>query len=83
VYVPFSFPSDFKTKGVALCASNQLNPQNYTTKYPRLVAKAGERLVANYTENGHVTQDKLPPDNKPHPGNYSWVSHITNTLLKL
>jgi len=59
-------------KGVALCLNNQRNPNNYTTQFPRLQAKAGDQLVANYTENGHVTQDKLPPDNKPHPGNYSW-----------
>jgi hypothetical protein len=62
------------TKGVALCAANQVDPTNYTTQFPRLVAKAGDSLTASYTENGHVTQDKLPPDNKPHPGNYSWVS---------
>jgi hypothetical protein len=60
-------------KGVALCKANQVDPTNYTTQYPRLQLKAGDSLVANYTENGHVTQDKLPPDNKPHPGNYSWV----------
>jgi len=58
--------------GVPLCFSNQQDPNNYTTQYPRLKVKAGDTLVANYTENGHVTQDKLPPDNKPHPGNYSW-----------
>ena len=55
-----------------LCAANQDDPTNYTTQYPRLKVKAGDSLVANYTENGHVTRDKLPPDNKPHPGNYSW-----------
>jgi hypothetical protein len=60
-------------KGVALCKANQVDPTNYTTQFPRLQLKAGDSLVANYTENGHVTQDKLPPDNKPHPGNYSWV----------
>jgi hypothetical protein len=60
------------TKGVALCMNTQQDPTNYTTQFPRLVAKAGDALTAQYLENGHVTQDKLPPDNKPHPGNYSW-----------
>ena len=60
-------------KGVPLCKANQQDPTNYTTQFPRLVARAGDSLVANYTENGHVTKDRLPPDNKPHPGNYSWV----------
>jgi len=64
--------SNIQDKGVALCFSNQQDPNNYTTQFPRLQVKAGDNLVANYTENGHVTQDKLPPDNKPHPGNYSW-----------
>lgn len=74
VYVSTPFHANFQSKGVALCASNQLNPANYTTQYPRLKVKAGDALVANYTENGHVTQDKLPPNNKPHPGSYSWVT---------
>lgn len=64
--------SNMQDKGVALCFNNQQDPNNYTTQFPRLQVKAGDKLVANYTENGHVTQDKLPPDNKPHPGNYSW-----------
>jgi hypothetical protein len=59
--------------GVALCLGTQRDPNNYTTQYPMLKAKAGDSLVANYTENGHITVDKLPPDNKAHPGNYSWV----------
>jgi hypothetical protein len=52
--------------------NTQQDPTAYTSQFPRLVAKAGDSLTAQYLENGHVTQDKLPPDNKPHPGNYSW-----------
>lgn len=52
--------------------TDQTDPTNYSQQYPRLVVKAGDNIVANYTENGHVTQDKLAPDNKPHPGQYKW-----------
>src|SRR5579862_1138456 len=52
--------------------TDQTDPNNYSQQYPRLVVKAGDSIVANYTENGHVTQDKLAPDNKPHPGQYKW-----------
>lgn len=37
-----------------------------------LKMQAGDTFVANYTENGHVTKDVLAPDEKPHPGNYTW-----------
>jgi hypothetical protein len=52
--------------------TDQTDPNNYSQQYPRLVVKPGDSLVANYTENGHVTQDKLAPDNLPHPGQYKW-----------
>ena len=35
-------------------------------------ATTASSFVATYTENGHVTKDTLPPENKPRPGNYSW-----------
>ena len=60
-------------EGVPLCAANQVDPNNYTTQYPRLKVKPGDEIVANYTENGHVTQDSCPPDYKPHAGTYTWV----------
>ena len=37
-----------------------------------LSIRAGSSFVASYTENGHVTKDRLAPDNLPHPGNYTW-----------
>jgi hypothetical protein len=55
----------------ATCRSNQQAPQ-YTARYPMLTVEAGAALLANYSENGHVTKDSLPPDNLPHPGTYSW-----------
>jgi hypothetical protein len=54
--------------------SDQTSPKNYSPQFPRLVVKAGDSVTANYTENGHVTKDKLAPDNLPHPGQYKWVS---------
>ncbi|CCG82908.1 protein of unknown function [Taphrina deformans PYCC 5710] len=45
---------------------------SYTSHYPMLQIQAGKSLVANYSENGHVTKDSLAPDFKPHPGNYTW-----------
>lgn len=52
--------------------TDQTDPNNYSQQYPRLVVKAGDTVTANYTENGHVTQDKLAPDGKPHPGTFNW-----------
>jgi len=65
-----------KPPGTPLCMASQQDPTNYTVKFPRLVASAGDTLTAQYLENGHVTQDKLPPDNKPHPGTYRWVGFL-------
>jgi hypothetical protein len=31
---------------------------------------SGQTLYVDYFENGHVNLDKLPPNNKPHPGHY-------------
>lgn len=44
-----------------------------------LAVPAGSVLVANYSENGHVTKDKLAPDGKPHPGQYVW--YLSPNLL--
>lgn len=45
----------------------------YSSEYAELQIPQGTtELVATYLENGHVTKDRLPPDDLPHPGNYSW-----------
>lgn len=54
-----------------ICDPDQQS-QTYSAQYPMLTIAAGDSFVANYTENGHVTKDVLAPDNKPHPGNYTW-----------
>lgn len=61
------------------CGPSQ-RQQTYSTQYPELQVAAGSDLVATYLENGHVTKDRLPPDELPHPGNYSWFISATNSL---
>ncbi|ORY79075.1 hypothetical protein BCR37DRAFT_382061 [Protomyces lactucae-debilis] len=64
-----------------LCKSNQQAPA-YTSQFPMLVLPAGQSFIANYSENGHVTKDKLAPDNLPHPGNYTWYLQSASQSLK-
>ncbi|BFZ64731.1 hypothetical protein YB2330_005883 [Saitoella coloradoensis] len=56
----------------SLCRVNQRDPTDYTTEYPRLSIYAGDAIVASYTENGHVTKDKLAPNGTTRPGTYNW-----------
>ncbi|KAK9447002.1 uncharacterized protein V1518DRAFT_422656 [Limtongia smithiae] len=56
----------------ALCMDTQQTP-TYSSMYPMLTAKPGDNITATYLENGHVTADVLAPDERPHPGNYSWL----------
>lgn len=63
-----------------LCKTNQQTNTDYSPQYPHLKAKAGDRVTFNYTENGHVTKDRLAPDGRPHPGNYSLFWTGTPTL---
>ncbi|GAO50185.1 hypothetical protein SAICODRAFT_27712 [Saitoella complicata NRRL Y-17804] len=56
----------------SLCRVNQRDPTDYTTEYPRLSTYAGDSIVASYTENGHVTKDKLAPNGTTRPGTYNW-----------
>lgn len=55
-----------------LCGPSQQDNTAYTSTYPLLKIAAGASVTGQYLENGHVTKDKLAPDNLPHPGNYSW-----------
>ncbi|KAJ9089965.1 hypothetical protein DSO57_1007531 [Entomophthora muscae] len=49
----------------------QDQPDNYTHKFPRAKAKPGQTNIFQYSENGHVTKDIVPPTNLPNPKSYS------------
>ena len=66
-----SFLIQNKNSNTMICRANQLSP-SYTAKFPMLSIRANGAFIATYTENGHVTKDSLQPDNKPHPGTYTW-----------
>ncbi|BFZ55283.1 hypothetical protein PYCC9005_002323 [Savitreella phatthalungensis] len=53
-----------------LCMPSTQSTPSYTQQYPPLQATPADTITANYSENGHVTKDKLPDG--PRPGNYTW-----------
>ncbi|RUS13403.1 hypothetical protein BC937DRAFT_95382 [Endogone sp. FLAS-F59071] len=55
-----------------LCSPSQQSPTAYTTQHPHARTQSGRHLTISYTEDGHVTKDSLPPDGRPHPGNFSF-----------
>ncbi|KXN74096.1 hypothetical protein CONCODRAFT_67703 [Conidiobolus coronatus NRRL 28638] len=51
--------------------ARQAHPDNYDDQYPRAVAEPGDTLKFFYLENGHVTKDRLAPDGRPNPKQYT------------
>ena len=61
----------------------QQNTRDYSSQYPMLKLKAGEKMTVAYTPNGHTMWHSPPPPNGPRDSYIKWTGDSTKQLTTM